>query len=322
MSTATTVPETYDLQGDDALETVRRTGPAVLLRDSFARMRWADGFSHSRALAFQLVLTLIPGTIVTVAIAAELHWESLSEAIVRTTRNIAPGPSSDVFAQAFEQGARRGTGHWAALIGGSMALLVAGTTAFGQIERAANRIYGVEADRPTRQKYSVAFGLLASAGLLAVLYFLVIGLGGSWGGDADSSTLGSIWSIARWPVAAGVLVVAFAMVFKASPRRIQPGLSWLMVGAAVAVGCSVLVSGLLNLYMSSSSTFGSTYGPLTGFIAVLLWTYLSSIALLFGVAVSAQLEAVRAGVGEPRSAEKVDSSEPDSVTIPYGSALR
>lgn len=36
--------------------------------------------------------------------------------------------------------------------------------------------------------------------------------------------------------------------------------------------------------------------PLTGVIALLLWAQLTSVAIFFGIAVAAQLEAVRAGI--------------------------
>ena len=65
MSTATSVPETFELEGDDALRTLRRTGWARLVKDSFQRFRAADGFSHARALAFQVTLTLLPAVIAT-----------------------------------------------------------------------------------------------------------------------------------------------------------------------------------------------------------------------------------------------------------------
>ena len=41
------------------------------------------------------------------------------------------------------------------------------------------------------------------------------------------------------------------------------------------------------------------YGPIAGTIGVLLWTFLSSVALFPGLAFAAQLEAVRAGAPEP-----------------------
>ena len=70
----------------------------------------------------------------------------------------------------------------------------------------------------------------------------------------------------------------------------------------------VVVTIVLNGIFQLSSTFGQTYGPLAGFVALLLWTLLSSIALLYGVAIAAQLEAVRAGVPAPRRATAADGT--------------
>ena len=68
----------------------------------------------------------------------------------------------------------------------------------------------------------------------------------------------------------------------------------------------------LGLFFALSKSFGETYGPLAGIVALLLWALLSAVALLFGGAVAAQLEAVRAGVREPQDAEKVEHSEPEA----------
>jgi uncharacterized BrkB/YihY/UPF0761 family membrane protein len=67
----------------------------------------------------------------------------------------------------------------------------------------------------------------------------------------------------------------------------------------VALTLWVLFSYLLSLYVQTSGSFGSTYGPLTGVIALLIWAQLTSIALFLGIAFCAQLEAVRAGVTDP-----------------------
>jgi uncharacterized BrkB/YihY/UPF0761 family membrane protein len=67
----------------------------------------------------------------------------------------------------------------------------------------------------------------------------------------------------------------------------------------------------LGAFFSASKSFGQTYGPLAGVIALLLWSLFSSIALLFGGAVAAQLEAVRAGTSKPQDPQKVEQSEPD-----------
>ena len=56
----------------------------------------------------------------------------------------------------------------------------------------------------------------------------------------------------------------------------------------------------LALWIGATENFGATYGPLAGTIAILLWTFLTAVAVLLGLAFAAQLEAVRAGVTATR----------------------
>ena len=107
------------------------------------------------------------------------------------------------------------------------------------------------------------------------------------------------WRIGRWPLGTALLVFAIAVLLDHSPRRRQPALSWLALGSGIAVLLTILATGGLAAYVHLSSSFGSTYGPLAGIIALLLWSLLSAIALFYGVAVCAQLEALRAGDTEP-----------------------
>jgi uncharacterized BrkB/YihY/UPF0761 family membrane protein len=86
-------------------------------------------------------------------------------------------------------------------------------------------------------------------------------------------------------------------------------------GAIVAVGLLVLVTVVLNIFFRYSTTFGSTYGPLAGIIALALWAYATSIAFLMGAALAAQLEAVRASAAAPRSIRKAAESEPRRATV-------
>ncbi len=309
MSTATSVPETYELEGDDALQTLRSTGWSQLLKDSFLRFRAADGFSHSRALAYQVMLTLLPFVIAVVGLATALQVDELRQVITQTVDRFAPGPAGQVFTTAIRQGARSGAGGGVfALLIGAAAALASATLAMGQIERGANRLYGVEQDRPTTQKYWNGFKLACTAGVLTVVAFLLI-----LGGADVARTVGlsgvveGLWTLLRWPLSIGFVVVAFALLFRAAPRRQQPSWSWLAVGSGASVLLWFVFTGALALYLDiSSGTFGRTYGPLTGIIAILLWTFLTSLAIYLGLAFAAQLEAVRAGVPGPRTGEAVN----------------
>jgi YihY family inner membrane protein len=303
MSTAATVPETRDeLEGDDAFDTARTVGLRRLLRDSFVRFRYADGFSHSRALAFQFTLTLIPALIAIVGLGHAVGERQLGEVIARSFHEIAPGPAGDVFTRAIEQGEEDDSE--TALVLGLITALVSGATAMGQIERGANRIYGVERDRPAVRKYGLATLLATTAGLATFAALILVVAGSEIGAAAKDVTgwndaIDTAWSVGRWPLGALLVATAVTMIFKASPRRAQPALSWLALGAALAVVLWFAFTALLAAYVTLSHDFGDTYGPLAGLIGVLLWALLSALALFLGLAVAAQLEAVRAGRPSP-----------------------
>ena len=72
MSTANKVPETWRLTGDDAKETLARVGRGALMRDAFLRLRWADGFSHARSMAYATTLIFVQGVIALVGLASVL----------------------------------------------------------------------------------------------------------------------------------------------------------------------------------------------------------------------------------------------------------
>jgi YihY family inner membrane protein len=197
------------------------------------------------------------------------------------------------------------TGGQLAMWLGLLAAIIALMTAMGQIERGANRIYGIERDRPAAKiRSGAADG--ADRGLLLQLGFLVIVAGDALGEALAAAygwgeTFERAWTIGSWPVGIALGWASFTVVLECAPRRRQPGYSWLAVGSGVALALWLLLTGLLALYVVKSASFGTTYGPLTGIFALLLWANLSSVALFLGVAFAAQLEAVRAGTPVPAS---------------------
>jgi len=305
MSSTDRVPETRllgegELSADHAWRALRRYGSWHLLRDAVLRFRSGDGFSHARALGLQLCLAAVPLLIALNGLASKLGDPHRAGRVVAdTVLALTPGASESLVSQLLtDQGRTRDLGQ-VALALGLLTAVVALTTAAGQIERGANRIYGVDEDRPVLQKYRRALFLTVVAGLPALVSFLLLVAGGAIGASMQrwyhwSAAALTTWNIARWPVSLGLIVVTVSLLFRHAPRRRQPGLSWLMVGAGLATVLWWLISLLLAAFVTHSSDFGATYGPLTGVIALLLWANLTGIALFMGIAFTAQLEARRA----------------------------
>ncbi|MEV6582743.1 YihY/virulence factor BrkB family protein [Streptomyces sp. NPDC051582] len=294
-----------DLSGEEAWAALRRHGGWNLVRDSFIRFRYADGFSHSRALALQTVLSILPLAIALIGLSGVLHTEDIGHMAELTIRRIVSGPSQGVVDDALRESRRQaGDGGEAALWLGLLFSISNVTTGMCQVERGANRIYGVERDRPFLHKYSRGLVMALLAGLPLGLAFSVTVLGSDLGvAMTETYHLGAathrVWDVLRWPAGILLAVAATSAVFRRSPRRTQPGYTWLAFGAGVYLVLWLGATWALSLYVGASSSFTTVYGPLSAFMSLLLWSYLTSLALFLGLSFAAQLEAVRAGVTDP-----------------------
>ncbi|MFF3212995.1 YihY/virulence factor BrkB family protein [Streptomyces sp. NPDC002886] len=314
MGTARRVPQQHDVSGeelsaDEAWTALRRYGGWPLARDSFVRFRYADGFSHARALALQTVLSIVPLAIAAVGLSGVLHTEEAGRVVELTIRGLTSGPGQAVVDDALSESRRHaGDGGQAALWLGLLFSLVNVTTSLCQVERGANRIYGNERDRPFLKKYTRGLVMSALAGLPLGLSFILTVVG-----THLTRALGEVyrlspatvqaWEWLRWPVGVLLAVLATSAIFRLSPRRRQPGYTWLAFGAVVYLVLWNLATWALSLYIGESSSFTSVYGPLSAIVSLLLWSYLTSVALFLGLSFAAQLEAVRAGKREPVTAD-------------------
>ena len=101
----------------------------------------------------------------------------------------------------------------------------------------------------------------------------------------------------------GVVALAAATVLLAGFAGSAEARTDVVTGSTAAASYKVGIvysrTGLLAAYVHKSPSFGDIYGPLAGVFALLLWSLLSSIALFYGTALCAQLEAVRSGHPQP-----------------------
>src|SRR3954454_9921409 len=143
MSAVRFVSETWELSGDEARETLRRTGRGKLTRDAFERFRASDGLSHARSLGIVTSLLLVQGVILLVGLAASLGYTDLSGTIVRTISEAVPGPAGKALTDAVFHAYRTGaSGQNLILVVIGVTTDITGTKLMGQIERALNRLYG------------------------------------------------------------------------------------------------------------------------------------------------------------------------------------
>ena len=270
MSSVSAVPETELMSGeqlsaDDAWHTVRRYGLGHLLSAGFLRFRYGDGLQPRPGVRPAARAGDRAAVIAGAGLAAALGVESFAEVVARTVVALSPGSSDALLRDAVDGGTDEGSerGEVVVVLGLATAFLAA-TSAFAQLERGANRIYGTERDRPALRKYTRAAVLTATAGTALAVGLLLIVAGEPfgdaveqvyhWGGAAETA-----FDVVRWPVGLAALVVAVTLLFRHAPRRSHPACPGWRSGRTVTVLAWLAVSGLLGLDVVAAGNFDETY---------------------------------------------------------------
>lgn len=167
------------------------------------------------------------------------------------------------------------------------ALLVSATTAFGQLQAALNRVWGV----PAPARGAVLAWLrqrFFSLGILAVLAFLLTtALVVSTVLAALLTREGAWWLVLNEGVTLAALAIAFAMLFRFVPDAVPPWRGALLGGAITAALFEAGKWGL-GAYLAAT-TSDDAYGAASSLILLLLWVYYSSLIVLVGAALTRAL---------------------------------
>jgi uncharacterized BrkB/YihY/UPF0761 family membrane protein len=212
----------------------------------------------------------VPLLIAFIGLASTISAEKIAKALQQTVLSILPGARDDAFKQVLTKSlSSAGAGGRLALVVGLVISAVAITTAMAQIERGANRIYGIQRDRPSKERYGRAALLALTAGIPALLGFVILVAGGAlveslkqvYGWDDTTATTLS-WL--RWPVGAVARDARGDVDLPLGAATPPAGFSWLAIGAAVAFVLWVVFSWALQFYVTHSSSFGTVYGRSPG----------------------------------------------------------
>lgn len=105
-----------------------------------------------------------------------------------------------------------------------------------------------------------------------------------------SDTLGEVLGLVRWPILAGIFILALAIVYRYAPDRAEPKWQWISWGAAAATVLWLAGSIGFTIYVSKVGSYDKTYGSLGAVIILLLWFYLTAYVILAGAGLNAEIE--------------------------------
>ena len=170
---------------------------------------------------------------------------------------------------------------------GLLAALWAASNGMGAISDTLNTAYNVKETRSWWKVrlisvcLTVALALVILAALAIVLYGGTIGekLAGRYGFGSLFTTL---WTIVQWPIAVFFVLMVFNLIYNFAPNIGSSARRWITPGAFVALGLWLAVSFAFRAYLGFFDSYSVTYGSLGALIVLMLWFYLSGVAILIG----------------------------------------
>ena len=169
--------------------------------------------------------------------------------------------------------------------------------------------------RPLQILITLVMVIMLAAICLALVMTgpVVEAVGGAIGVGETALT---VWEVVKWPVLLAVTIAIFSLLFYAAPNVSPPGFRWITPGSIVAVCVWLAASALFAFYVANFGSYDKTYGTLGGIVSLLVWMWITNLALLFGVELNAERERSRElGAGVPRAEREIQlepRDEPDN----------
>lgn len=190
------------------------------------------------------------------------------------------------------------TGAGIALIIGLAGALWAASNYVNAFSRAMNTIYGVKEGRPIWKLRPWMLLITLIVLLLVVLVALSLVFTGGLAQSVGSviglgDTAVQVWNYAKWPVMFFIVVLVVALLYWGTPNVRPPKFRWLSPGAILAIIVWGVATAAFGFYVGNFGNYNATYGALAGVIVMLLWLWLTNVALLFGAVFDS--EVVREG---------------------------
>jgi membrane protein len=282
-------PGLLDLSRRDAIAALKRTGREALDDDLTT---WAGSIAYSLLLALPAALLLSLG------LFGLLAGEEAVDTLMDKLAAIAPGEAVTLLEGALIRVTENQGSSIVLIVLGAAVALWSATGAMGALMTALNRVYEQEETRGFVRKRLTALVMVA---LALVAFGLVVGLLvlgpplSVWVGSATGleSVVSWVWWAAQWPILIGGLFAVFAVMLYLGPNVEHPRLGFITPGSLLAVFIWLVSSGLFALYVSWFGSYNKTWGSLAGIVVLLIWLWLSALAVLLGAELNSEIERSR-----------------------------
>jgi len=264
------------------------------LKRAFARFRQDNLTDWAAALTYYSLLSIFPALIAMVSLIGLFgDPQSTTRSLTEIITELGPDSAAETFSGPIESVASdRGAAGFAFVLGLAAALWSA-SAYVGAFMRASNVIYATREGRSfwRLRPLQIAVTLLLIVTMAGLAVALVL-TGPVVGAVADPLGIGDtavdLWNVAKWPAMAVIFITMVSLLYYASPDVELRGFRWVTPGSLFAIVSWALASAAFAFYVANFGSYDKTYGTLGGLVALLVWLWITNLAILFGQQLNAE----------------------------------
>jgi membrane protein len=246
----------------------------------------------SAGVTFYALLALFPAIAALVSIYGLFSDPMTIEGHLNAMSGVLPGGATEIIGEQVKRIAGQGGGTlgFSFIIGLAVSLWSANAGMKAIID-ALNIVYEEDEKRGF-----IALNLQSLSFTLGAILFVILALGGivvlpivlefiGLGGTAET-----LLSLARWPVLLLVAVTGLAVVYRYGPSRDKAEWKWVTPGGLLAGVLWIVGSLLFSWYVANFGSYNETYGSLGAVIGFMTWIWISTMVVLLGAELNAEIE--------------------------------
>jgi membrane protein len=293
-----------------------KTGLWPTLRRTLTEFQEDNLTDWAAALTYYGLLALFPALIAMVSLLGIFGDPTTTTAkLTEIITELGPESGAETFEGPIKSIVENQSAAGLAFVVGLAVALWSASGYVGAFTRASNIIYETPEGRPFWKlrplQIAVTLAMIVMMALLAIGLVLTGPVVEAVAGPVGlSGTAVDVWNVAKWPVMAAIFILMVDVLYYTTPNVKIRGFRWVTPGAIVAIVVWAIASALFALYVANFGSYDKTYGTLAGLIVLLLWFWITNLAILFGHQMNAERErSAEIEEGQPR-AEKEIQLEP------------
>ena len=242
-------------------------------------------------MTFYMVLALFPALAAFVSVYGLASDPTQVSIQLHRLSHILPGGAVTVIGgQLTELAKTKPGGLSLGFIVGVVTAIWSANGAAGAMITGLNIAYEAKERRGFIHRTATSLAVTLAMLVFAALAVILLGLASS-AGHFIGPNGALIANLISWPAIVVILATGLALLYRFAPCRSAVKLRWITPGAAFVVVVWVIVSAIFSAYVANFGHYNKTYGSLGAAVGFMTWLWLSSLLLLAGAELNAEIEA-------------------------------